>query len=101
MNDDASTFEVEVHLQEVFSGETVWLAVEGLDRARLEARTRFQTGLADIETLKVHEGDEVTIRVDGGGCTGVTAERSNPYIVVKMIEGRLDVTKLARSPGYL
>lgn len=101
MNDDASAFEVEIHLQEVFSGETVWLTVDGRDRARLEARTRFQTGLAGIETLRVHEGEEVTIRVDGGRCANVTAERSTPYIVVKMIEGRLEVTKTARCPGYL
>lgn len=101
MNHDASAFRVEVHLQEVFSGETVRLAVGGRDRARLEARTRFQTGLAGIETLTVHEGEEVTIRVDGSRFATVAAERSRPYIVVTMSDGRLDVTKTACCPGYL
>lgn len=101
MTPDTSAFKIEVHLQEVFSGETVWLTVAGRERARLEARTRFQTGLAGIETLTVHEGEEVTIEVDGSSCANVTAERSRPYIVVKMLDGRLEVTKTARCPGYL
>lgn len=101
MTPDTSAFKVEVHLQEIFSGETVWLTVNGLDRARLQARTRFQTGLASIETLTVYEGEEVTIRVDGSCCATVTAERSRPYIVVTMTDGRLNVNKTACSPGYL
>jgi len=98
---DPVSFTLEVHFQEVFSGEEIHIYVNGRRRASLTARTRFQTGLAAIETLEVHEGEEVMITTDDNAQARTSAASAYPYIIVKMVGGRLDLQSAAQQPGYL
>ena len=57
--------EIELHFQDVFSGEEIEILLNDMVVAKRSMKTRFQTGLAHIEKLNVDLGDEIEVRVAG------------------------------------
>ncbi len=99
---DTSALPVEFHFQEVFTGQQIDLRVGSKIKARIVVRTKFQTGLAHIEILQLHEGEEVILKIAAQNLeTAINVEKSKPYVTVRMIDGQLKVEKTATPPGYL
>lgn len=55
--------EIELHFQEVFSGETVRISRNGNQIGERKLKTRFQTGLAHIEKIEVDLGDTIKVEI--------------------------------------
>lgn len=92
----------ELHLQEGFAGETVDIEVDGVQVARIAARTRMQTGLAHIEKLALQPGQTVTVRLHASNLFGQhTVAAGQPYIQVTLDHGALRIRASAALPGYL
>lgn len=95
-----STFEF--HFQEIFTGERIDLITGDEVRAQIKAKTRFQTGLAHIEILRLSDGEEVVIAVgelDHKAIIKVNVTK--PFVTVRMMDGRLQVENTETRPGYL
>ncbi|MBY3249868.1 hypothetical protein [Rhizobium laguerreae] len=92
----------ELHLQEGFDGETVVIEVDGVEIARVEARTRMQTGLAHIEKLRLKPGQTVVVRLPD---LSLSAEHrvvaGRPFIQVTLKNGALRIDATETTPGYL
>ena len=91
----------EIHFTEGFTGQSV--IIEAGDRriAEPELRTRFQTGLAHIETLDLEEGEKVSFHAEGIEEKSFTAETERPFVVVRLDNGALDIAKSHDRPGYV
>lgn len=97
-----TTMDCELHLQEGFAGETVDLEVDGVQVARIAARTRMQTGLAHIQKLALHPGQTVAVRLQGSNLfTQHRVAAGQPYIQVTLDNGALRIKATETSPGYL
>ena len=93
---------IEIHFQEIFSGEPIEVLAGGAIVAEVTAKTRFQTGLAHIERLRLRDGEEVTLRIPALGLeTKTTIEVARPYLVVTLSNGQLTARSVATSPGYV
>lgn len=96
------TAPIEIHFQEIFSGERIEVLAGGVVVAEIKAKTRFQTGLAHIERLRLHEGEEVTLRIPALGLeTTALIEAARPYLAVTLSHGRLSAHSVAACPGYV
>lgn len=96
------TAPIEIHFQEVFSGERIEVLAGGAIVAEITAKTRFQTGLAHIERLRLRDGEEVTLRIPALGLeTRTTIELARPYLAVNLSNGQLTARRLTTSPGYV
>lgn len=92
----------EFHFQEGFSGETVTLVVDGETRVRFEARTRLQTGLAQIETLVLDPGQTVTIAVLNPALRDdYRVAEGDRWVTINMVDRALVVRSAQRMPGYV
>ena len=97
---EKSTFEF--HFQEIFTGERVDMMTGKEVRAQIEAKTRFQTGLAHIETLQLRDGEEVVIAIGKVNLKAtVKVDVTKPFVTVKMVDGALQVENTDTRPGYL
>ena len=92
----------EFHFQEGFAGETVTLAVDGKVSFRFQARTRLQTGLAQIKTLELDPGQTVTIAVPSLALSDkyVVAE-GDRWLTINLVDRALVVQPAQMSPGYV
>ena len=71
-------------------------------QAQVRAKTRFQTGLAHIESLELCDGEEVTLLIGELNLKAtVNVDVTKPYVTVNMVDGQLQVGNTAMSPGYL
>ena len=96
------TAPIEIHFQEIFSGERIEVLAGGAIVADVTARTRFQTGLAHIERLRLHDGEEVTLRIPALGLeTKAMIEAARPYLAVTLNNGQLSAHNVAACPGYV
>lgn len=96
------TAPIEIHFQEIFSGEHIEVSAGGTVLADVTAKTRFQTGLAHIERLRLHDGEEVTLRIPALGLeTKAVIEVARPYLAVTLSNGRLSAHSVATCPGYV
>ena len=92
----------EFHFQEIFTGERIDILTGDEVRAQVVAKTRFQTGLAHIETLELCDGEEVTLRIEELNLkVTVRVDVTKPFVTVRMMDGQLQVENAAMSPGYL
>lgn len=95
-----STFEF--HFQEVFTGERIDMISGGTVHAQIVAKTRFQTGLAHIETLRLRNGEQVVIAIEKMNLRKtVKVDVAKPFVTLKMIDGSFQVEKTETRPGYL
>lgn len=93
---------VELHFQEIFSGEHIDIVVDGEVRAQFVAKTRFQTGLAHIETIELYDEQEVVLKIQELNLKAtVKVERYKPFVIVKLKGGKLHTENTEISPGYL
>lgn len=93
---------VELHFQEGFSGEAVDISVNGKPASHLVAKTRVQTGLAQIERLSLANGDTVRITIPATGAeTSIKASTAQPYVAVNLTDGQINIQARKDSPGYM
>ena len=96
------TAPIEIHFQEIFSGERIEVLAGGAIVADVTAKTRFQTGLAHIERLRLRDGEEVTLRIPALGLeTKAMIEAARPYLAVTLSNGRLSAHSVVACPGYV
>ena len=87
--------EIEIHLTELFSGETVIVSAGGLEVFRGEGiRTEFTTSLARIVKAQVPDGEQ-TVRVEVPEHRASAEARIDPsglrFLVVSLPERRLRI----------
>lgn len=93
---------IEIHFTEVFSGQGAQLLIPDQDPITLTLQTRFQTGLAHVETLELSDGKEVHLKLDEPDLEAtITVDATRPFVVVGLQEDRLSVTYEVTTPGYL
>ena len=62
----------------------------------------MQTGLADILTLKIDDGKEVTLTCkDKSLKTAFTVDAATPFVGVALRDGTFELTMSDQQPGYL
>lgn len=95
--------QIEFHWQEGFYQQPVSMAAGGKVVAEFDATTRLQTGLANIVTLDLQNGEEVMLTVGGdpAGAATVTVDAARPYVTVNWVDGELRFDMVDRQPGYL
>jgi hypothetical protein len=92
----------EFHFQEGFAGEVVTLEVDGREVARFSARTRLQTGLAQVERLELDIGQVVTVRVpERSSSERYQRVPGDRWVTVNLAGGKLSVRSVEASPGYV
>jgi hypothetical protein len=65
-------------------------------------KTRYQTGLAHIEPLKLCDGEEVVLMIGEWNLKAtVKVDVTKPFVTVKMMDEQLQVENTDMSPGYL
>ena len=101
-SEDPEVLSFEVHLQEGFTGQLVEICAGGRVLAQVLAATRFQTGLAGIETLDLTDGTVITVRVSEMNLeSDISVGSAEPFITVALGDGRLVVNSQAVRPGYV
>lgn len=97
-----ATTSFEFHFQEGFRGERVKLQCGDSVPIEILARTRFQTGLAHIETLELTDGQEVSIHITELDIeTTFKVDAAKPFVTLTIVDGLLRVGNTATRPGYL
>lgn len=92
----------EFHFQEGFAGEAVSIAVDGVERARFDARTRLQTGLARIETLDLEPGRSVVIAIPALSLRQeIVVAPEDRWVTVNLVDRKLVVRRAKGGPGYV
>lgn len=92
----------ELHFTEGFTGQTISIEIEGMIVAEFSAHTRFQTGLAHIETLDVQDGEEVSIKLsDPMTSVHFDVNASHPFVRFALQDGVLIKSETDKRPGYL
>lgn len=93
---------IEFHFQEGFSGQTFEIVASGRVCATVTVRTRYQIGLAHIETIELKDGAEVVIREQATQTeTSIQIHHDKPFVVLKLVNGTLEAEAIGQSPGYL
>jgi hypothetical protein len=82
---------IELHFQELFSGEHVEVLHNGRTVAAFAAKTRMQIGLAHIEHLDVVDGDTVAVVVEGQRIEVPLAPDADRYLV-RLADGTTSIT---------
>lgn len=101
-DDNGALHRVELHFQEGFTGQNFDILVGGKLRASVKAQTRFQTGLAHIEPVMLHDEEEVVIRQqDTGVEQRVPLHQGRPFITLTLVDGALKIDDRDQTPGYL
>jgi hypothetical protein len=92
----------EFHFREGFTGQTFEIVSAGIVRATVTARTRLQIGLAHIEAIELHDGEEVLIRQKATqNETSIRVHHDRPFVVLQWVNGKLEAEAIGQSPGYL
>lgn len=93
---------IEVHFTEGFHDDNIRLLSEGSELTKLTLKTRMQTGLADITTLKLESGKEVTLKCEDQSLTGAfKVDATTPFIIVALRDGAFEIASSEHSPGYV
>lgn len=76
--------------------------MDGDVRAAFVARTRLQTGLAAIQTVSVHPGQTLTVRIGQSAqhCRQVVTADLR-WVTVNFVDEQLVLATVDRMPGYL
>ena len=70
--------------------------------AEITARTKFQTGLAHIETLSLEDGGDVSVRIDALGFEARhQVDTAKPFVTVTLTDEGLLLDDTDRRPGYV
>jgi len=95
-------YSFEFHFQEVFTGEQIKIITHHKVQAQIVARTKFQTGLAHIETLELADKEEVTLLIEELNLElTFEVDAKKPFLAIRMADGNLQVDYTATRPGYL
>lgn len=93
--------DIELHLQEGFAGETVEITLDGASVARVEARTRMQTGLACVERLQAQAGQVLVLTCTRHGATArLTLDGASGFVVANLAGGTLRLVHPKEPPRY-
>lgn len=93
---------LELQFTEGFSGQEVSIEVEGRTVAEFAPRTKLQTGLAHIEVLDLHHGQEVTINFSNPKASvHLDVDASQPFVTFAVQDGVLTTNTTDTRPGYL
>lgn len=93
-----------IDFQEGFSGEQLEIRSGRHVLARLNPRTRLQTGWAWRAEIEADPGDELVIALPAAGMEArfvAPAADAGPYILVNRDERALRITNTEDEPGYL
>jgi hypothetical protein len=91
-----------IDFQEGFSGEQLEIRAGQHVLARLQPRTRLQTGWADRVEIAADPGDALVIALpDSGLETRFAAPAAGTYILVNRDEHALRINHTEDEPGYL
>lgn len=94
--------QLELHFTEGFSGEEISILVEGRIVAEFSAQTKFQTGLAHIETLDLPVGEEVVVNFSKPETSvHLDVDASHPFVTFALQDEVLITRKTDIRPGYL
>jgi hypothetical protein len=97
-----TTTSVEFHFREGFRGVRIDILGGGRVLAQVLAKTRFQSGLAHIEILELHDGDEVQLLIGELNLeTDIKVDATRPFVLVELMDGNLRVEDTATRPGYV
>lgn len=92
----------EIHFQEGFSGQHVVVAVDGEVRLEFEARTRFQTGLARLERIRLDPGQVVSVAVSEDDVSDeYQVDEDVRWIAVNLVDNHLSIRPQKSGPGYV
>lgn len=93
---------VELHFQEGFSGETVFISAGAKLLSSFRLWTRPQIGLARIEPLQLTPGQTVTVAIPELSLeSGIQITGRERWITVNLSEGALILQAAQEQPGYL
>lgn len=93
---------VEFHFVEFFSNDRIDISVGDEVRSQVVATTKFQTGLAHIERLELHDGEKVSLRIEESNLeTTLKVDINAPFIIVRLTDRQLRAEAAPTSPGYL
>jgi len=68
----------------------------------LRAKTRFQTGLAAIETIRLENGKEVSINIPELQLKAIISVNfDEPFVTATLTGGNLRLARRATTPGYV
>ena len=91
---------IELHFQELFSGEHIEVLHNGRTVAAFAATTRMQIGLAHIEHLDVADGDTVTVVAEGKRTEVPLVADADKYLVT-LVDGAIGITPASGVIGYV
>lgn len=93
---------IEFHFQEGFSGQIFEIIASGRICATVTVRTRYQISLAHIETIELQDSESVVIREQATQAeTSVQIDHDKPFVVLKLVNGKLETEATSQSPGYV
>lgn len=100
--EEASAQTLEVHFTDGFFQDDMTVLLDGAELAHLTLTTRMQTGLADILTLHIDSGKEVTLRcVNKSLEAAFTVDAATPFVGVSLRDDNFELTMSDQQPGYL
>lgn len=93
---------IEIHFQEGFRGQDVRIRLDQDVVKELTPRTRFQLGLAQVETVSAGPGQVLRIEIPEPGLAAEHIVRANDTcIVVNHLENVLTIRSVPVAPGYV
>lgn len=99
---EKATTTIELHFREGFRGVQIDILSGRQLLTQVFAKTRFQSGLAHIESLNLHDGDEVRLLIGELGIeTDFKVDATRPFVLVELMDGNLRVGDTATRPGYV
>lgn len=95
------TREIELHLQEGFTGETVVIRLDGALMGELAARTRMQIGLAHVERLRVRAGQTLSLAIPASRLeASLVLDAASPVVTANLAGGALRLAHPQAPPRY-
>lgn len=95
------TREIELHLQEGFTGETVVIRLDGAVVGELTARTRMQLGLAHVERLRVRAGQTLSLAIPSARLeASLVLDAASSVVTANLAAGALRLAHPEAPPRY-
>lgn len=102
MSQTSKTIPIEVHFTQGFYDDHIRLLHDGAAPTKTTLTTRMQTGLAEIITLKLEGGQEVTLECTKRSLTAkIKIDAAAPFVIVALRDGTFDIAASEHRPGYL
>jgi hypothetical protein len=93
--------QIELHFQERFSGEAIEIEVDGGKVAAFSAKTRYQIGLAHVETISVLDNSKIKLRISDSFTEEFEPVKGITYYLVRKTDKRITVTPSHEMPKYM